>query len=142
MTINVAQMEQDLIRDEGVRYSAYQDHLGFWTIGVGRLIDQRKGGRLSQAEVSHLLRNDIQVCLLDIQAEPWYRALDTDARQRAILNMRFQLGAAGLRTFRTSLGLITQRKWAEAGVNLRKSLWYRQTPIRAERVIRMIEQGI
>lgn len=22
---------------------AYQDHLGYWTIGVGRLIDKRKG---------------------------------------------------------------------------------------------------
>jgi lysozyme len=31
-----------LTRDEGRVRHAYQDHLGFWTIGVGRLIDQRK----------------------------------------------------------------------------------------------------
>ena len=36
-----------LRREEGSRPHAYQDHLGFWTIGVGRLIDVRKGGGLS-----------------------------------------------------------------------------------------------
>lgn len=28
---------------------AYQDSLGYWTIGVGFLIDGRKGGRLPDA---------------------------------------------------------------------------------------------
>ena len=32
-----------LKRDEGVKLSAYQDSESFWTIGIGRLIDARKG---------------------------------------------------------------------------------------------------
>jgi lysozyme len=35
-------IKQQLIRDEGVVPCAYQDHLGYWTIGVGRLIENEK----------------------------------------------------------------------------------------------------
>ena len=41
-----------LRREEGSIPHAYQDHLGFWTIGVGRLIDERKGGGLSPEDVA------------------------------------------------------------------------------------------
>ena len=138
---NLELMKAELIRDEGIRHSAYQDHLGYWTIGVGRLIDERKGGRLTQTEVETLLQNDIEVCLKDISNEAWFLGADTDNRRRALVNMRFQLGDRGIRTFKNSLKMIAQQRWAEAGVNLRKSKWYRQTPKRAERVIRMIENG-
>lgn len=33
-----------LRQEEGSVPHAYQDHLGFWTIGIGRLVDQRKPG--------------------------------------------------------------------------------------------------
>ena len=32
---------EQLKRDEGEILHAYQDHLGFWTIGIGILIDKR-----------------------------------------------------------------------------------------------------
>jgi len=139
--MDIELLKQELTRDEGVRYSVYQDHLGYLTIGVGRLVDERRGGRLTHEEVLFLLENDILLCLEDVHQEPWYQSLDTDNRRRAVLNMRFQLGAAGIRKFRNSLALISQKKWAEAGRNLRRSLWYRQTPARAERIIQMIEHG-
>jgi lysozyme len=46
---------EQLTREEGKRRSAYQDHLGYWTIGVGRLIDARKGGGLSDEESTESL---------------------------------------------------------------------------------------
>ena len=134
-------MKQELIRDEGIQYSAYQDSLGYLTIGVGRLIDQKKGGHLSQDEVDFLLVNDIEYALKDIHQESWFLSADTDNRRRALVNMRFQLGPSGIRTFKNSLSLLTQGKFKEAGIELRKSQWYQQTPVRAERVIRQIENG-
>ncbi|MFC4727357.1 glycoside hydrolase family protein [Coralloluteibacterium thermophilus] len=132
----------ELRRDEGVVPHAYQDHLGYWTIGVGRLIDKRKGGRLTDAEINLLLANDIAACRSDLADLPAWRAVQDDpVRARALINMRFQLGGAGLRGFTNSLAMIERRDWAAAGANLRNSLWYRQTPTRAERVIRMIETG-
>ena len=53
-------LAQMLEAEEGRKRSAYQDHLGYWTIGVGRLIDRRKGGGLSPDEIDYLLTNDIR----------------------------------------------------------------------------------
>ncbi len=41
---------QQLRRDEGEVLHAYQDSLGYWTIGIGVLIDKRKGGGITKAE--------------------------------------------------------------------------------------------
>lgn len=137
--IDMNQMEVELIRDEGVVDHAYQDSLGFWTIGVGRLVDARKGGRISPDEIALLLQNDIQKALDDIQEELWFVALETDDQRRAVVNMRFQLGATGLRSFRTFLGLLQQKKFQEAGDSLRNTLWFKQVKRRAERVIAQIQ---
>ena len=136
-------LARDLERDEGRIASAYQDHLGYWTIGIGRLIDKRRGGRLSDDEIEYLLANDIRACIADIADLPaWQAVKDDPVRARALLNMRFQLGGAGLRGFVNSLRFIAAKDWGRAADNLRQSKWARQTPQRAARVIRMIETGV
>lgn len=51
---------------EGVRYTAYQDSKGYWTIGVGHLIksDTRhlKYAQLSYKDVRNILENDLAPC--------------------------------------------------------------------------------
>jgi lysozyme len=129
----------ELHRDEGRVLHAYQDHLGFWTIGTGRLIDRRKGGGISDLEADHLLLSDVARIRLELDDRiPWWRDLDP-VRQRAVQNMGFQLGTGDFdgATFR----LIRDGKYAEACRRLRGWLWAKQTPARAERVIRMIETG-
>ena len=42
-----AKLIKDLKRDEGWVPHAYKDSLGFWTIGYGFLIDEKRGGELS-----------------------------------------------------------------------------------------------
>ena len=51
---------EELSRDEGTVLQAYQDSLGYWTIGTGRLIDKRRGGGITKAEADYLLANDVQ----------------------------------------------------------------------------------
>lgn len=132
----------ELSRDEGRIAHAYNDHLGYVTVGVGRLLDRRKGGKLSDDEIDMLLANDIRRAIADVETLPAWQAVKNDpVRARALVNMRFQLGAAGLRGFKNSLAKIAERDWKGAAANLRKSLWAKQTPERAERVIRMIETG-
>ena len=53
------QIVDDLKRHEGLKLHAYQDHLGYWTIGYGRLIDKERGGGISETEAETLLENDI-----------------------------------------------------------------------------------
>lgn len=131
----------ELERDEGRVLHAYQDHLGWWTIGIGRLIDKRKGGGISNEEADYLKRNDIAKVRAQLDENlPWWRDLDP-VRQRAIQNMCFQLGIAGLLKFKSSLALIRSGDWASAAAHLNASLWARQTPNRAARVINMIRTG-
>lgn len=137
-----AAMSTHLNREEGRIPHAYQDHLGFWTIGVGRLIDKRKGGRLTDEEIDHLLANDILRFIDAMKNWPsWQAVKDDPIRATAMLSMCFQMGANGLAGFKNSLALIAAKRWKEAADNLRQSKWAQQTPARAGRVTRMIERG-
>jgi lysozyme len=49
-----------LIADEDEVLHAYQDHLGFLTIGIGVLIDERKGDGIAQEESRYLFRNRLR----------------------------------------------------------------------------------
>ncbi len=129
---------QDLERDEGIVLHEYKDHLGYSTIGIGRLIDKRKGGGISKEEAYYLLSNDIKrktVLLLD--SLPWLRD-HPEPVQRALANMAFQMGVHGLLKFKNTLSLIEQKRYNEAADNALKSLWARQTPNRAQRVTDLI----
>ena len=139
----ITRCTEHLKKEEGIIPHAYQDHLGYWTIGVGRLIDKRKGGGLSNDEIEFLLKNDIlNNCIKQMENWPAWKAIKGDEiRACALVSMCFQLGAVGLSKFNTSLQLIAEKKWFEAGKNLRKSLWAKQTPNRAKRVIAMLETG-
>lgn len=135
------QLTKELRRDEGVVPFAYQDHLGYWTIGVGRLIDKRKGGGLSEAEIDFLLSNDIdrfEKQLID--ALPWYGRLD-DVRQRVLVNMAFNLGIAGLLGFKNTLAMIERGDYAGAAKGMLNSKWATQVGERAKRLATMMETG-
>lgn len=138
---NTAALIRELERDEGRVLHAYTDHLGYWTIGIGRLIDKRRGGGISNDEADMLKRNDVLRFQRELdQRLPWWRGLDP-VRQRAIQNMAFQMGVSGLLGFKSSLAAIQSGDWPRAAANMRKSLWAKQTPQRAARVIGMIETG-
>lgn len=137
-----SELTRQLKGDEGVRAQAYQDHLGFWTIGVGRLIDSRKpGSGLRPEEISFLLANDIDDRINELGRRlPWFLNLD-DARQGVLLNMSFQLGVDGLLGFKTTLGLVQQGRYAEAADQMLRSLWAQQTPERAKRLSAQMRSG-
>jgi len=137
----IATLTKQLRSDEGEVLSAYQDHLGYWTIGVGRLIDKRRGGCISKEESTYLLTNDINRCVNDIAvALPWFEALD-DARKGVLINMSFQLGVAGLLQFKTMLGYIEAGKYSEAADSMYQSLWAKQTPERCNRMAQQMRSA-
>jgi len=141
MTQNDLELIKELRRDEGVIDHAYQDSLGYWTIGVGRLIDKKKGGRLTDEEIDYLLLNDIKECTADLDKNlPWWRSL-TDARRRVLVNMRFNLGMAGLLGFKNTLKFIETGDYAKAASNMLLSKWAKQVGQRANRLAAMMEKG-
>lgn len=135
------QLIKELRRDEGVVPFAYQDHLGYWTIGVGRLIDKKKGGRLRDSEIDFMLSNDIDDFKRQlIDALPWYGKLD-GVRQRVLVNMAFNLGIAGLLGFKNTLAMIERGDYAGAAKGMLASKWASQVGDRAKRLAIMMETG-
>ncbi len=134
MTYDRIALQKEIDRDEGNVPYAYQDHLGYWTIGRGYLIDQAKGGNLPDKV------NDFWLgCILEEREKqldqyiPWWRSL-SDPRQRALLNMSYQLGVSGLLKFSRMLGCLQTGDWSGAYKNALDSNWAQQTPARAKRV--------
>lgn len=124
-----------LIADEGIRFHAYPDQFGYLTIGCGRMVDQRKGGGLSLSEVQMLLDHDIidrvQGPLLSVH--PWSSGL-SERRYAVLASMAFNMGMKGLAQFGQFLAALQNGQFDLAAEHMRDSLWYRQVPVRAERL--------
>ena len=134
-------LKEQLKRDEGVVNHAYQDSLGFTTIGVGRLIDANRGGGLSDSEVDYLLNNDITDKTAQVlEALPWAKEL-SEPRLGVLINMAFQLGIHGLLGFPGMLGAVRTGDYKAAAEHMLESKWEQQTPTRAHRLADQMESG-
>jgi lysozyme len=134
-------LEDQLVRDEDEILHAYQDDEGWWTIGVGILIDKRKGGGITQAESRYLLRNRIADKTSELfQKLPWVAQLDS-IRQSALVNMAFNLGVDGLLKFEHFLAALQAKDWQMAAAEMLNSLWVKQVGDRARRLAEQIRTG-
>jgi len=131
-------MTKNLIKqlrlEEGEVLHAYTDSEGWLTIGIGRLLDKRKGGGITEEESAYLLSNDIAKFESQLDKSlPWWRGL-TEPRQAVILGMAFQMGVDGLLGFKNTLAMVKSGDYAGASENMMKSKWAQQTPARARRM--------
>ncbi|TCB36861.1 lysozyme [Acinetobacter sp. ANC 4910] len=127
--------------EEGEVLTEYKDHLGYSTIGVGRLIDARKGGGITTEESAYLLSNDIQKKLSELERKlPWVKELD-EARRGVLLSMAFQMGTDGLLGFKNTLEMVRTGRYTDAAKGMLNSLWAKQTPQRAKRHSEQMRTG-
>ena len=139
-----------LTAEEDLRTEPYQDSLGYWTIGVGHLIDRRRGGTfpewiksfpLTKDEAEKLLSEDIDKVEEElIDRIPWYLDLD-QVRQTVLLSMAFQMGVGGLLTFKRTLAHISKKEYALAAAEMFNSKWASQTKKRAGRLALAMRSG-
>jgi len=135
------QLKDEIKRDEGFVSHAYQDPRGYWTIGYGRMIDERLDGGISKGEADFLLTNDIQRTLMEIEVNfPWFSELD-GVRQRALLNMAYNLGMRTLLEFKKMLGALKAGDCTVAAKEAQNSKWADQVGERADRIAEMFRNG-
>lgn len=139
--MNTDMLLSDLKNDEGIVLYAYPDSEGYTSIGIGRLIDQRRGGGITENEALYLAKNDIfkVTGALDV-ALPWWRTM-SEPRQRALANMAFNLGVKGLMGFRKALAALQDGDYAKAADEFLDSTWRKQVGDRAVRITDMIRGG-
>lgn len=136
---------------EGFSARIYKDSVGKATVGYGFLVaalspDELKlnGGKAEpmSKEVAEKILN-LKVSKLKkrlFQCLPWLADKPQNV-QDTLIEMAYQLGLAGLMSFRYTLGCIEAGDYAQAARNLRASLLYRQTPKRVEDYIKGLENG-
>lgn len=136
------ELTKQLRRDEGEVLTVYNDSLGYATIGVGRLVDKRKGGGITPDESAYLLSNDIDKRQAELlQRLPWTAALDP-ARFGVLLNMAFQMGVDGLMGFKNTLEMVRNGDYSGASAGMMISGWAAQTPERAKRLSEQMRGGV
>lgn len=132
---------ETLIDHEGKRKSAYKDSLGWWSIGIGRLIDARKKAGLSQEEMIYLLKNDIETARKPLEKLEWFNKLDK-VRQEVFIELCFNMGYDNLMKFKRTIGAVKEGKYEVAAEYLLESLWARQVKSRrANNVAKRLRTG-
>ena len=138
--MNLGKIRDQLVKHEGVVLHAYEDHLGYLTIGVGRLIDERRGGGITKDEAMYLLDRDIARVVNDLRKEPGFADLPATVKE-ALVNMAFQMGHRGVMNFRKMWAALREHDYDRAADEALDSRWAEQTPNRAHEVAEMIREA-
>src|SRR5260370_41905440 len=133
--MNNEKLTDELIRDEGLRLRPYTDAVGKITIGIGRNLTD---AGISREEAYHLLNNDLENTLADLdQHLPWWRGLD-EVRQRVLANMAFNMGILRLLTFAKTLALVQAGDYPAAAGAMLGSTWAKQVRPRAIKLLSLL----
>lgn len=149
------------LANEGRRHQSYDDatgesiysddrtHQGFprkgvLTIGVGHTgTDFKPGDIWTEQKVTEAFDNDYAKALSEayalIRNNGWN--LIGEARQAVLTDMAFEMGGAGLAEFKLMLNNIRSSNWEAAALEIGKSKYAAQAPIRAARNIAMMKTG-
>ena len=150
LPVNIPNLTAMLVKHEGIKLHEYKDHLGYKTIGIGHLVDERRNGiplkkilgvdkkQITLGEALYVFAYDLKRIGTQLFNKlPWLKKKPEPVRE-ALLDMAFQVGVGGLLKFKPTLELIKQDKYTEAAKRLEKSLWFKQTKERASEIIQKI----
>ena len=144
--MDLDKLKEEIKNDEGVIYEVYLDHLGYKTCGVGHLCratdPENKlevGDPVSVERVDMLFAEDLETSIDECKL--LYNNFDDlpEEVQRIIANMLFNMGRPRLSRFHKMKKAIDNRDWIEASVQMKDSLWARQVPNRADRLVKRME---
>ena len=139
-------LQQEIIQEEGgIILKPYQDHLGYWTIGAGHLIRDNEKQELMQPITYQrgleLFLKDFNVSKKDMETFTEGMSIDDNAKE-CVLHMVFQLGLPRLNKFIKFKKCLSENDIEGAMVEMKDSLWYRQTTNRANRIIDKMKKSI
>lgn len=158
----VMALSKSIVSEEGVKDSVYVDSTGNKSVGIGFNLDAN-GARKAWKDAG--ITEDFNAVasgkqkLSRASAEKLYAVKHDEAHEdaqgmvsnwnnlgeyqkEALTSMVYQMGAAGVRKFKTTLARIEKGDFQGAAQSMLASAWAKQTPQRAQRVAEMMASNV
>lgn len=133
-------IEEELIKEEGLSLSTYDDGLGNFTIGVGHLL-REPSDPITLEQAGKLLNKDIMTAVEQcVKNIPCYGELD-EVRQYVLISMMFNMGWNRLKTFKKFLLALDNKEFSVASEEMLDSRWAGQVKNRAKKLAKMMKTG-
>lgn len=137
---------------EGWSAKPYKCPAGTWTIGYGYNMEAHgvpahlvkaifDGKGITRKDAEQLLVIEVAQCISAARnIVPDFDKLGRP-RQFVIIDMIFNLGAAGYRKFANTITAIVAGRYDDAARHMQQSKWYRQVGLRGKRNVRIMREG-
>jgi lysozyme len=103
------------------------------------LVDFYQNG-ITKDEALFLFENDLNTVASQLRSRlKWYSSAPEEV-QNILFNMTFQMGIASVLSFKNTLAAIERKDYKAAAEGMKNSLWAKQTPVRANRLIKRMEK--
>jgi len=133
--LNLDLLDASIKTHEGKRNTPYVDSKGNLTIGYGHNLKEG----LDDPSIDFIYVQDRNFAITTAQGESWWNAVSGfDARARAMVEMVFNMGVSGVRTFRNATSLLCAGDFNGAADAFLDSEWAREVGDRATVLAGMI----
>ena len=146
--MNLIKLQDEISKDEGVKYETYRCSLGHLTGGIGHLITEWDediysgpiGTAIPTEQVNDWFAKDIETTIKDCNLLfSQFNNLPDDI-QHVLANMCFQLGRPRLSKFKNMIAAVEDLDWHRMADEMENSRWFKQTPNRAKRLIAIVDR--
>ena len=138
---NFLLLKSRIKKNEGFRNISYSDVLGFKTIGFGHLIKNDEKHLLNKKQSKQYLENifesDFSQAFIDFK-KIYKKEKYPKNTQEVLIEMIFQLGIKNQKKFIKMNKYLKKNQLFMAALEMKKSLWYKQTPKRVNMLIKLL----
>ena len=137
--MNYLSLKLRIKKNEGFSIFPYKDQLGNYTVGYGHLIRRKEitlfKKKLTKSFFHNLFENDFKTALEDYKKNFNKFSFSQNIKE-LIIEMIFQMGIKNVLTFKKTLKHIKNNNKFLASLEMMDSIWYKQTPLRVENLIK------
>ena len=147
--ININAFRCQLSIHEGIKNKSYADTKGLTTGGIGHLLRTNElalypvGTPISTDQIeTWYIQDSISAIKIAQQLFPDVWSDLSDIRKRAIADLAYNMGKAGLSKFVNFIAAINAQDFNKAGMSLADSAWFKQVGRRGPNIVTMVSQNV
>ena len=141
VNLSYQSLKKRIKKNEGFSSNPYKDQLGFFTIGFGHLILKSERyliqKKISKKNLDKIFSNDFNRALSDFNY--FLKSFSFNSQNSEVLiEMIFQMGIDRVLKFKKLLNYMKRKEKNLVCFEMMNSLWYKQTPIRVKKLVKII----